>query len=156
MPKYVQEFNGRLKGTVGPEEGSFIEYRSPYMSTMYSVPGKPAGSDRASCPTVNGFIQVKAIDKGILKGNGVGLVTTIWGESFGADGVITDLTGSGRGFSTPDSFDGDIITFTLLTTSGNLCNNVYIKLTAALEDPDTFSTTVPVDILIKGALLAYG
>jgi hypothetical protein len=153
MPKYVQEFNGRLKGTVGPVPGSFIEYRSPYMSTMYAVPGKPAGSDRASCPTVNGFIQVRVLDKEIFKKSGVVLVATIWGESFGADGVITDLTGSGRGFSTPDSVDGDIITFTLLTTSGNLCNNVYMKLTAEL---DSGGGVIPVDILIKGALLAYG
>lgn len=160
MPKYVQEFNGRLRGSIGPLGGTFVEYRSPYMSTMYPSPGKPAGSDRASCPTVNGFVQLKVINKALYSAAAL-ITATIWGESFGADGVISDVAGTGRGFSVVRSNTvdkiykiGDIITFDLLSTSGNLYNNVYIKVTVQ-QDTTKLSAT-PVDIIIAGALLAYG
>jgi hypothetical protein len=161
MPKYVQEFNGRLRGKIGPLGGTFVEYRSPAMSTMYASPGKPAGSDRDACPNVNGFVNLKVVNKAIYSASAL-ITATLWGESFGAEGAIPLGVRSGRCFSVirANTLDrmykiGDIINFDLLSTSGNLHNNVYIKVTVQQDSNNLFGAT-PVDIIIAGALLAYG
>jgi hypothetical protein len=162
MPKYVQEFNGRLRGKIGPLAGTFVEYRSPAMSTMYASPGKPAGSDRDACPNVNGFVNLKVVNKAIYSVQTI-ITATLWGESFGAEGAIPLGVRSGRCFSVIRATNidkvyrsGDIINFDLLSTSGNLHNNVYIKVTVQQDDTDSFGNPTPVDIIIAGALLAYG
>ena len=131
------------------------------MSTMYASPGKPAGSDRDACPNVNGFVNLKVVNKAIYSTPAL-ITATLWGESFGAEGAIPLGIRSGRCFSVirANTVDrvykiGDIINFDLLSTSGNLHNNVYIKVTVQQDNNNLFGAT-PVDIIIAGALLAYG
>jgi hypothetical protein len=160
----IQEFkNNRLKQVLPGAPGSFITWTSPILSTKVASKNKPAGSDRLTCPYVNGFIQAKFLDKSIFESDAT-ITAMLMGEYASIPAVFGDLGIQSKSFSfiAPTSraealtfyqANGALI-FNQFATFSNCAQNVYIKVTIAQDSGTELQPPVPVDVVFSGAIVA--
>jgi len=148
----IQEFKSLpFRGVVNRQEGSFITWESPRLTTMYSMEGAPKGADRGVCHTVNGFLRMALNDKSLLTSNC--LVTAgLFGEYANIPGLIAFNTLAFTQTLTSAFYaPNGVIGFDEWSSFSNLGQNIFIRATIyrlADADDDT-----PVDVTFTGALL---
>ena len=160
----IQEFrNNRLKQVLPGAPGSFITWTSPILSTKFTSGSRPAGSDRSSCPYVNGFIQAKFLDKSIFSSSAT-ITAMLMGEYASIPAVFGDLGIQAKSFSfslpvgvsdalTFYQSNGALI-FDQFATFSNCAQNVYIKVTIAQDRITLPQAPTPIDVVFSGAIVA--
>lgn len=152
----VQEFKSLpLRGTIGAASGSYLEWESPRLTTMFPLEGMPKGSDRAVCHTVNGFLQANFKDKTIftLGPQGFVIYAGLYGEYAGISGLIQSTTISPATPSDVIRYSSNgAIGFNTWSSFSNLAQNIYIRFVIMQTNANGGPAT-PVDITFTGALL---
>ena len=153
LSQAIQEFRGLpLKETLAAAKGSTIAWNSPFLNTMYPIEGRPPGSDRAVCHTVNGWLQVQLRDKGIIGDPTIQVTAGLWGEYAGIGGVIASTTYQLSDVTAVGFYQSNGgLAFDRWASFANLSQNTYIRLTFTrlliAANPDT------IDVVCSGALL---
>lgn len=154
---FILEFSQGLMQTEFPasnepggDRASYITYESPRLTVAAPFEGRPKGSDRAICRTVNGIVKVKLLNKDILnsytddpdaffRGRHTPIITAcLCGESSGVEGVIAldqyfcsaspEIGNSYRYVLDRRKSTGDL-GFKILTSYSNLMQNIFIRVT---------------------------
>ena len=158
----VQEFKSLpLRGTITANIGSYLNWESPRLTTMYPMEGMPKGSDRAVCHTVNGFMTANFKDKTILDPANsdavlnLRLYAGLYGEYAGISGLIqsTELRLSDIGNIVAYQSNGGI-GFDAWSSFANLAQNIYIRFTIIRVSAVGGGSDQPVDVSFTGALIA--
>jgi len=152
----VQEFKSLpLRGTVGAALGSYLEWESPRLTTMFPLEGMPKGSDRGVCHTVNGFLQANFKDKTIFSQGPVGLqiFAGLYGEYAGISGLIQSTLINPEPVDLVRYGSNGAIGFNTWSSFANLAQNIYIRF-VIMQVQSIGGVATPVDITFTGALLA--
>lgn len=180
----VLEFSGKMRGTF-PENASAttadsLIWESPRLSVAAPFEdGRPKGSDRAFCRTVNGIVQVRFIDKAILdytkfnpelRGFTLPTITAgLYGESAGIIGAVAfqqyklvndiapELDFIDRWIVNRYTVNGNF-GFQLFSSYANLMQNIFMRVTivrppAKLVSDATVFPAVKIDADCSGVLL---
>ena len=176
----TQEFKSLpFTGTLESRIGSTVTWESPRLTTMYPNPNSPKGSDRLTCRTVNGILQVKVLDKSLLfngksgvsvtaglwgdygKGRGVLVSTKYYLDGIYATGTITPgalVSGATtKGYGVPMLSSNGNLGFPVFSTFSNQAQNIYIRLSFVRDlTEDSFGPQppAPIKIVCSGVLLA--
>lgn len=149
----VQEFKSvPFRGALQPSAGSFVTWSSPNLNTMFPMEGRPAGSDRAVCHTVNGFLSVSFKDKSILSSTAK-ITAGLWGEFSGVQGLIASTSLSFADTASVQGFfqSGGALAFNQWSSFANLAQSIFIKVT--IFRTDTALAEVPIDAVFSGSLV---
>lgn len=149
----VQEFKSvPFRGALQPSSGSYVTWVSPNLNTMFPVEGRPPGSDRAVCHTVNGFLSVLFRDKSILSSTAK-ISAGLWGEFGGVQGLIASTTLSFSDTASVQGFyqSGGALAFNQWSSFANLAQSIFIK--ATIYRTDTALAEVPIDAVFSGTLV---
>lgn len=158
----IQEFKSLpFRGTITPTIGSYLVWESPRLTTMFPLEGRPKGSDRGVCHTVNGFLTANFKDKTILDPTNsdavlnLRLYAGLYGEYAGVSGLIqsTELRLSDIGNIVAYQSNGSI-GFDAWSSFSNLAQNIYIRFTIIRVSAVNGGIDQPVDVTFTGALLA--
>jgi hypothetical protein len=130
--------------------GGYYQWESPRLSTAFPIEGKPAGSDRAICRTVNGLVRVCYLGKQPEMSVTAGL----FGEYAGLPGLIKS---SAVFTSQPQEFDffrnGNGVCFEQFITYSNLVERVFIRVGIVVYDNGLPANTM-IPLEISGVLIA--
>lgn len=175
----VHEFKeSRFNSLLNSQVGSTVVWESSRLTTAYSDPTKPKGSDRIICGTVNGVLQVKLLDKSLLaEKTGITVTAGLWGEYNGVPGVLQSLRYSldgqyandliipvflypnpilqGRGYGVPIFESNGGLGFTSFQSFSNNAQNIYLRVAFVREiAQEVEPPPVMVDIVCSGVLIA--
>jgi hypothetical protein len=154
--------------------GSVVSWSSPRLTTMYPIDGRPAGSNRGACRTVNGLLQVNVKPESFAELNSptsCAYVTAgLWGEYSGRFGLIAS-TSYALDLVPPVVVPNDRYSYPLLCayksngqlgfknwqSFSNLAQNIYIKVSFVRGLVEAGIPTPPpikLEFSCVGALLA--
>jgi hypothetical protein len=181
----TQEFkSNKVVGELDTRVGSTFVWESPRLTTAYPIPGKPKGSDRAICSTVNGILKVDVLEnKDLLLGNYQGVLVTagLWGEYNRVPGVLASVqyflddnyanyfvstppitaifsTAPSIGWGVPLFNNNGGLGFNTFTSFSNHAQNIYIKLVFTRQPKDLGLAInykkIPIRIQCSGLLKA--
>lgn len=172
----IQQFKSTpFVGLLPTTPGSTVTWESPRLTLMYPVEGRPAGSDRAVCHTVNGILRVRVNDRALFDPDAtVTVVAGLWGEYGGVPNVIQSTSYAlnrfidGLGASTIDPLSKyyqvgtDYLTFDVWNTFGNLAQNIFIRLSFLRDTryqekpeppPPIIVQPTPINVTLNGVLI---
>jgi hypothetical protein len=165
----IQEFKSTpFVDVLASVSGANVTWESPRLTTMYPVEGRPVGSDRAVCHTVNGILRVRVNDHSIFNAEGVIVTAGLWGEYAGVSNLIQSTTyrlypkSPLLGALDVDpifkyhEIGTDYLTFDVWNTFSNLAQNIYIRLSfvrnflgeVVIPPPPT-----PINVTLSGVLI---
>jgi hypothetical protein len=151
----IQEFRSNIRGTVQYATSSSVVWESTRLSTMFPLEGRPPGSDRAICHTVNGILQVTFKDKTLFNTtNAVNVYAGLYGEYANISGLIQGTTISGIGSPPTNGFylQNGVLSFDRWSSFANLAQNIFIRLTF-LQAGAPGGATIPIDCTVSGVLI---
>ena len=169
----IQEFKSTPFIDLLPSTGgASVSWESPRLTMMYPVEGRPVGSDRAVCHTVNGILRVRVNDRALFAPDAtVTVVAGLWGEYNGIPNVIQSTSYRLNRFipvlgvnvidplSKYYQIGSDYLTFDVWNTFSNLAQNIYIKLSFLRDDryqepdPLVVVTPTPINVTLSGVLI---
>jgi hypothetical protein len=125
-----------------------VFWESPRLSTAFPITGQPAGSDRAICRTVNGFVRVCYFDVNPQ----LRVYSGLFGEYAGTPALIQDDSASLE----PRFFDynrnGNGVCFSQFITYSNLVESVFIRVVTDYYSDPLSPFKIPIEI--SGVLIA--
>jgi hypothetical protein len=151
----IQEFKSLpFRGVLGNEAGDYVLWESPRLTTMYPMAGRPPGSDRAVCHTVNGFLQAVVNNKAIIaEPTGIRVVAGLYGEYANLSGVIafTEYQLTSNEALTYQA--NGALGFSAWSSFSNLAQNIYIRFILSRTDRRAEPAPLPIDLSFTGALI---
>jgi hypothetical protein len=154
------------------KSGSVATWEGPRLTMMYPVEGKPAGSDRAVCHTVNGLLRVRVNDHALFDPDAtVTVIAGLWGEYGGVANLIQSTSYplnrfiDGLGAETIDPLSKyyqvgtDFLTFDVWNTFSNLAQNIFIRLSflrdTRYQEPESpiIVQPTPINVTLSGVLI---
>ena len=151
----IQEFRSNLRGTVQSALGSSVVWESARLSTMFPLEGRPPGSDRAICHTVNGLLQVTFKDKTLFNTpNAVNVYAGLYGEYANIPGLIQGTTIPGVASLVGNGLylQNGVLSFDRWSSFANLAQNIFIRITF-LQAGQPGGATIPIDCAVSGVLI---
>jgi hypothetical protein len=156
ISKPIQEFKSLpFRGILPIAANGYLAWTSPLLTTEYPVEGRPAGSDRAICKTVNGFLQANFRDKSVYTDPSVSIRAGLIGEYAGISAVIASTNidfSSTRDLAIFQSNGG--VGFSQWSSFANLAQNIYIRAVIYRNSTGEPVADTPIDVVFSGALLA--
>ena len=151
----IQEFKSLpFRAVLGNEQGDYLLWESPRLTTMYPMEGRPKGSDRAVCHTVNGFLRVGVNDKSILANPvGIRVVAGLYGEYAGLSGVIAFTEYQLGSLDALPYESNGALGVSAWSSFANLAQNIYIRFIIARTDKRTAPAGLPIDLTFTGSLI---
>jgi hypothetical protein len=150
----IQEFKSVPYRAVLPQDrySAPLIWTSPYLTTEYPKEGRPVGSDRLICKTVNGFLQIRFRDKAIFSDETIGIKAGLFGEYAGISGVIASTFIDFSDTATLAFLQSNgAVGFNQWTSFSNLAQNIYIK--AAIYRVGEGAGPTQIDAVFSGSLL---
>lgn len=159
---FTQEFNAvPIRDTLPAAHGATITWTSSALGVAAPVPGRPPGSDRAICRTVNGFLSVNVRSTAILADPSITIIASLVGDHNGITGIIASqqvILGvpPNPAFASPTNaynfVTGNRISFGQFSTFANLAQSVYLKLLIYRSQPNILNSD-DIDLTVTGAML---
>lgn len=150
----IQEFRSNIRGTVQAPVGSSVVWESTRLSTMFPLEGRPPGSDRAICHTVNGILQVTFKDKTLFNTpNAVTVYAGLYGEYANIPGLIqgTTIPGIASPLANGLYLQNGVLSFDRWSSFANLAQNIFIRITFLQASGQ--GVAIPIDCTVSGVLI---
>lgn len=159
---FTQEFNAvPIRDTLSAAYGSTITWSSPVLGVAAPVVGRPPGSDRAICRTVNGWIAVNIRSTAIIADPSITMIASLIGDHNGITGIIASqpvVLGipPNPAFASPTTaynfLQGNRLSFGQFSSFANLAQNIYLKLLIYRSVPNVLDSD-DIDLTVTGAML---
>jgi hypothetical protein len=183
-PVIQTTFQATSSNVPGGNKTQVITWESPRLTTEVPYPGRPRGGDRAICRTVNGFVNVKFLNKEIFLNQKTGdyiigdfftspfLTMGLYGESAGIVSAIAPVQQLRLDTFTYGDLNEPILNLTksngdigsnVFSSYGNLMQNIFIRVCItrgywSFIYPQSSQPlnlkAVPVEFSCSGALIA--